>query len=295
MQYFYKIADIVFCIEGDWPKLGQSRLKKYLIDAPADGKYDVRYKMFQECEHIEMPDLSKAVEVNKRHWLKRDDGGYTMIDWIPEFSEKVLNRIDANADWSEIEVRLCCEDFSGLDKNFRAFNAFGEMLHYVLFARSGIAIHSSCIKYADKTVLFSAPSGTGKSTHTRLWKKYYPDTVIINDDLPALRIFEDGDGNKTAYAYGTPWAGKTQTHENEFAPVRAIVFLKQAKENSIRKVSGAEAAVWMLHSIRTPVLPDCMHKSLDMVSKFLETVPVYELSCDISQEAVETVKNELFR
>ncbi len=294
MQYFYKIADIVFCLEGDWPKLAQGRLKEYLIDSPKEGKYDVRYKMFQECEHIEMPDLTNAVEVNKRHWLKRADGGYTMIDWIPEFSEKVLNRIDANADWSEIEVRLCREDFSGLDKDLRTFNAFGEMLHYVLLVRNGIAIHSSCIKVDGQAVLFAAPSGTGKSTHTRLWKKYYPDTAIINDDLPAVRLFEE-EGKKTAYAYGTPWAGKTQTHENESAPIRAIVFLKQAKENSIRKVSGAEAAVWMLQSIRPPVLVDWMKKSLDMSEKVLEAVQTYELSCDMSQEAVETVKKELFK
>lgn len=293
-MFYYKLAGLTVCVEGDWPMLGQGRLREYAIEPPADGFCDVKYVMHQECSEIAMPDLVGAVEVNKRKWMKRPDGGYTMIDWIPEFSEKVLNRIDANADWSHIDVQLCREDFSGLDKDLRAFHAFGEMLPYVLFHHEGIVFHSSCISYQGQAVLFSAPSGTGKSTHTRLWQKYYPETVIINDDMPALRLLENETGARAAFAFGTPWAGKTQLNENTSAPVRAIVFLKRGTVNSIRRVNGAHAAFLLMQAVRKPVLEDLMSAQLDIAAQLMELVPAFELTCDMSQEAVETVRRELF-
>ena len=112
--------------------------------------------------------------------------------------------------------------------------------------------------------------------------------------MPALRILPNEAGEEIPYAFGTPWAGKTQTNENICAPVRAIVFLKQAKENAIRRVSGGEAAFLVLQGSRKPLLEDLMSASLDVAAKLMEKVPAYELSCTISREAVDLVRSELF-
>ena len=295
-MFYYKIAGITIGVEGDWPQLAKSRLADYEIkaDAGSKPKCDVHYVIHQECDNIAMPEAAHAVEMYPHTWMNLKDGGYARVDRVPEFSDKILNCIVANNDWSEIHGYLCREDFSGLPKDFRAFNVIGATLHYVLFRRNGMELHSSCISYRGQAVLFSAPSGTGKSTHTRLWKEFYPETVIINDDMPALRILPNEAGEEIPYAFGTPWAGKTQTNENICAPVRAIVFLKQAKENAIRRVSGGEAAFLVLQGSRKPLLEDLMSASLDVAAKLMEKVPAYELSCTISREAVDLVRSELF-
>ena len=294
-MYYYRIADLTLAVDGDWPQLGIGRMKEYRIGQTSDESLpDVHYHIRQECMEIDMPDMADCVEVNKRLWMHTKDGGYAMVDRVPEFSEKIINCIRANSDWSEVCGELCREDFCGVDKNMRAFQVVGETFPYVLMQHNGMVLHSSCILYQGQAVLFSAPSGTGKSTHTRLWKQYYPETVIFNDDLPAIRMKKDKSGQVTPIAYGTPWCGKTQTNENISAPIRAIVFLKQAAQNEIRRVNGAEAAFLLMQGIRKHVLPDMMQKSLDNASELVSLVPTYELSCNISREAVETVKNILF-
>lgn len=294
-MYYYKIADLFLQIDGDWPQIGIGRMKDYRIEGLPEGKTaDIRYQIRQECEDIAVPNMTDCVEVNKRLWMHTADGGCAMVDRVPEFSEKIINCIRTNEDWSQISGELCREDFCGLDKNMRAFNVVGETFPYVLHRHGGMVLHASCIMYKGQAVLFSARSGTGKSTHTRLWKKYYPETLIINDDLPAIRLKDDGNGSTTAYAYGTPWCGKTQTNENVSTPIRAIVFLNQAPENSLRRLNGAEAAFRLLEGIRRPVLADMMQKSLDAAAEMVSVVPTYELNCTISREAVDLVKTELF-
>lgn len=294
-MYYYKIADLYLQIEGDWPPIGIGRLKNYRLEAlPVGKKADICYHISQECEDIAMPQMLDCTEVNKRFWMHTADGGYAAVDRVIEFSEKIINCIRANGDWSQISGELSREDFCGLDKNMRAFNVVGETFPYVLHSRGGMVLHSSCILYNGQAVLFSAQSGTGKSTHTRLWKRYYPETRIINDDLPAIRIKKEENGNVNAFAYGTPWCGKTQTNENVSAPIRAIVFLNQAPKNELRRISGARAAFRLMEGIRKPVLADMMQNSLDAAANLVSFVPTYELDCTISQEAVELVKNELF-
>ena len=99
-----------------------------------------------------------------------------------------------------------------------------------------LAIHSSCIVCQDKAVLFLGESGTGKSTHTRLWREHVPGAVLLNDDSPMIRI-EDG----KVWAYGSAWSGKTPCYKNERYELAACVRLSQAPANAIRKLSVLQA------------------------------------------------------
>ena len=94
----------------------------------------------------------------------------------------------------------------------------------------GVMLHASCVEYDGKAYLFSARSGTGKSTHTHLWLKYLPGARIINDDKPAIRLV-DG----VFYAYGTPWSGKTDESVNVGVPIAGICFLSRG-ENKIKRI-----------------------------------------------------------
>lgn len=91
-----------------------------------------------------------------------------------------------------------------LDYEMIEYIWMGSEFYNALINFNGMLLHSSCVVYENKAYLFSAPCGTGKSTHTSIWLKRFPDSYILNDDKPALRITENG-----VYAYGTPFSGKT--------------------------------------------------------------------------------------
>ncbi len=146
----------------------------------------------------------------------------------------------------------------------------------------GIMLHSSCVEYEGKAYLFSAPSGTGKSTHTHLWLKYLPGSRIINDDKPAIRIV-----NGKAYAYGTPWSGKTNESVNEGVEIAGICFLSRG-ENKIKRICGVAAIKKFMDQTVRPADKTLMSKMLDILNSILTEIPIYEMSCDMSEEAVRT-------
>lgn len=146
----------------------------------------------------------------------------------------------------------------------------------------GIMLHASCVEYKGKAYLFSARSGTGKSTHTHLWLKYMPGARIINDDKPAIRCI-DG----VYYAYGTPWSGKTDESVNVGVPIEGIAFLSRG-ENSIKRISGIKALPLFMEQTVRPRDKALMENMLEVMDGVLADVPIYEMSCDISREAVET-------
>lgn len=146
----------------------------------------------------------------------------------------------------------------------------------------GIMLHASCVEYEGKAYLFSARSGTGKSTHTHLWLKHLPGSRIINDDKPAIRCI-DG----VYYAYGTPWSGKTDESVNIGVPIAGIAFLSRG-ENSVKRIPGIKALKLFMDQTVRPRDKELMGNALEILNGILTDIPIYELSCDMSEEAVRT-------
>ena len=144
-----------------------------------------------------------------------------------------------------------------------------QLLHY-----DGFYLHASAVEVDGKAYLFSAPSGTGKSTHTRLWQQMFREKAdIFNDDKPALRYL-DG----TWYAYGTPWCGKDGINLNRKVPVAGICFLKQAPHNQIRALSSEEAIPRLLNqTIRQFRNKERLVLLLGHLDKLVRTIPIFEL------------------
>lgn len=157
---------------------------------------------------------------------------------------------------------------------------------------NGFMLHSSGVCVDGYAYLFSADPGTGKSTHTGLWRKYLgEDKVhIINDDKPALRIKDN-----RIYVYGTPWSGKTDQNLNISMPIGAIVFLEQSKENHIKEISVQEAIPLILQQTIRPTQPEIYNQLFDVLDKLLRETTVYRLGCDMSKEAVMLSYNTIRR
>ena len=158
-----------------------------------------------------------------------------------------------------------------------------------IIKRGGFFLHCSCLQYRGKAVIFTAPSGTGKSTHASLWRKHFGDEVVmINDDKPLVREQEDG-----FVIYGTPWRGKHGIGANISAPIGAVYFLEQAPENSVEPIDGFTALSLLMQQTVIPRGREDTSTLLDMLGRLIEATPMFRLKCNISDEAVITAASAL--
>ena len=146
-----------------------------------------------------------------------------------------------------------------------------------------LAIHSSCIVYRNKAVLFLGESGTGKSTHTRLWREHVSGTKLLNDDSPMVRI-----ENGKVWVYGSAWSGKTPCYKKERYELKALVRLSQAPYNRIKKLPVLQA-YGALHPSCAPefAYDEALYdKVSEIIGQILSNVPAYHLACLPDREAV---------
>ena len=286
---YYKIANIILEIENVNYDTFHNRMREYKLDYIPEN-VDVKISYF-ENDNISVPEEEYSYSKNNKRWVKNSKG-YIFYDYYEQYN-KVYTYIEANADWSKIKYIIsdASSEF-GVSNDVRSFNLLSLIMQNVILYRNGMVIHSSAIDYKGNGIAFFAPSGTGKSTHTSLWKKFYPDdVVIINDDSPIVKC-EDGN----LIMYGTPWSGKSNINTNRSVPLKAIVFLRQAHENSIRKVKNAiEALQVIMPEIYKPKFEDMANLNMDMLDKIIKNTPMYVMYCNISKEAVDTVKNEVIK
>ena len=142
-----------------------------------------------------------------------------------------------------------------------------------LLAFDGSFLHSSAVVLDGKAYLFSAPSGTGKSTHTEKWCRLF-GARYLNDDKPALRLV-DG----VWMAYGTPWSGKHDLSSNEGVPVGGVAVLRRGEDNTITRMQPAEALPWIMSQTSFRLRREHMEKQLVLMDRFLRQVPIWQLSC----------------
>ena len=147
----------------------------------------------------------------------------------------------------------------------------------------GFLIHGSCIAVDGQAYLFTAKSGTGKSTHARLWMRLLGEKAqYINDDKPLVR-FRDG----VPLIYGTPWDGKHHLSANASAPLRAVCILERSAENHIKKISAAEAYPMLVQQTYRPADPLALAKTLQLLDRLAKCVSFYRLGCNMEPQAAE--------
>lgn len=169
------------------------------------------------------------------------------------------------------------------DAYLESLALFRKLCDYALSKKDGIIFHSSAIMVDGQAYLFTAPSGTGKSTHARLWREMLGDrAIMINDDKPIIR-YVDGE----FYVYGTPWNGKHRLDTNTRAKIKAICNIYQAKENKIEKADLGEMLITILNQTLRPSEVGMVDKLFNLIDKLLSQVELYKLGCNISREAAE--------
>lgn len=158
----------------------------------------------------------------------------------------------------------------------------GSSFYRQLLKFDGMLIHASAVVKDGFAYLFSAPCGTGKSTHTNLWRETFGEeqVLMLNDDKPALRR-EDGKW----YAYGTPWSGKTDQNINTKVPLAGICVLGRGQENQIAPYGGTGAVHDILEQTARSANAGFMVKLLELLDKLVTAVPVWKLECNMDPQA----------
>ena len=154
-----------------------------------------------------------------------------------------------------------------------------------LLERDTLLLHGSTVAVDGVAYLFTAPCGTGKSTHTRLWRERFGDrAVMVNDDKVFLKLSQDG-----VWAFGSPWTGKHGIGTNTCVPLKGICFLQRGIENRIQKALPEK---WLPELIHQSFLPEERYASL--VYQLVQRIPLWEMSCNKSPQASEVAYEAMF-
>ena len=150
-----------------------------------------------------------------------------------------------------------------------------------LFEREVLMTHGSTVAVDGKAYLFTASCGTGKSTHTRLWRQVFGTrAVMVNDDKPFLKITETG-----VLACGSPWSGKHGLDTNITVPLQGICILDRGKENRIARICAEEALPMLLHQSYCPLEPEKRPRFEELVKLLAERTPLWHMECNMDPEA----------
>lgn len=267
-----------------------NRMKAF--ECNESGKPDILVEIAQ-CSHIEKPEGSMLISESIK-WLRKEDkdGGFHIYSTDRE-ENQILSHIETNNEWSSANIKFLRNEIDEEESesikiwpDIHTFMLMGIIFRNNLLNKGGIVMHASSIAWNGKGILFTAPSGTGKSTHVRLWEKYFGDTVkVVNDDTPAIR-FE----NDELMLCGTPWSGSSDKFENIEVPIKAIIVLEQAPQNSIRRLEVFEALPRIMPRCFLPYFDEeLMKKAYDVLEKLINRIPVYLLNCRPDKEAMELV------
>lgn len=157
-------------------------------------------------------------------------------------------------------------------------------LSICLLSKNTILMHGSAVAVDDEAYIFTAESGTGKSTHARLWRENLDKRVImVNDDKPFLRVEED-----RIVVCGSPWNGKHGLGENIEVPLRAICVLEQAKENHIERIDFTDAIPVLMQQIYIPTQEAyTAEKALELADRIYSGVDLFRLGANMEPEAAK--------
>ena len=152
-----------------------------------------------------------------------------------------------------------------------------------LIGRNTLMLHGSTVAVDGFAYLFTAPCGTGKSTHTRLWRELFGDrAVMVNDDKPFLRITSEG-----VFAYGSPWSGKHGLASNICVPLNGICLLHRGSENMIQRADPTNLIDLLFHQTHKPEEQSANQFVQTLVDRLIDVVPLWEMHCNKNLDAAK--------
>lgn len=262
----YLIAGMVIEFEYRYDQYFKNNIENYIYEGsrPVDHTITVKYALeLKEPESKLHRIFSKSVSGLKAY-MNYDEGYRNIEIWIDE---------DTFTDAATAEY------------------VYTGMIFLELAQRHGLLpLHGSAINYKGDVILFSAPSGTGKSTHARMWKHLYGDDVTwVNDDKPLLEVTPEG-----IYVYGAPFSGQYSSNSNEKKPLKAIVFLKQGITDNVEVLTEKDALKHLMTNTLRPSEAELWDQALNQFEQIIGRIPIYMLDASLSTSAVKSIKKAIY-
>lgn len=204
---------------------------------------------------------------------------YDQTDFFKEYITDELEEYSISINESDIEFERKLDIYHLSDKYLETLAIYRKVVN-ALIEKDILLIHGSCVCKDGVGYLFTAKSGTGKSTHTRLWRKVFKDCYMINDDKPLIRY-----KNNQFYIYGTPWNGKHKLSTNTCVPLKAICVLTRGEMNKIYPLDSNEAFINLYTQIYKMDDTDKVSKTFELINKIMEKVSLYKLECNMEDDA----------
>jgi len=219
--------------------------------------------------------MDLVIEIDAKHEL--------LTQRIQAYLISNSDRIDISINVSEERLQKGIKDNPQLSLSEAEYIFTSIIFYREILKFNSFVIHSSAVVVDDKVYAFSAKSGTGKSTHTKLYLKIFKGSYIINDDKPAYRYI---DGKFKVY--GTPWSGKDDISVNRGVDLQGLCFIKRGTSNKIYPVEKKEAISKLIQQTMLPTKKDNLILLLGLLDKFIRLYPICEICCDMSKKAAET-------
>lgn len=277
---YYKIAGVIFELRFPFDYL---EMEQYQLYAIPETEPDIILSFTEE--RVEIPIGEEALTVGYNRITQTEKEFYVELlggDMQTAYGCLVLPREEAHF----FQGYLYPGAQKYLPHATQVFKAIS--IDHLLNRQNRYILHASYIKWNDVAILFSAPSGTGKSTQAELWEKY-ARAEIINGDRAII-----GQSGNQWTAYGSPYAGSSGIFKNVSTKLGAIVVLRQNTENHLEKISGKEALRYLYEECIVHTWDRLYIEILmDLLVRTVEQIPVFRLECRPDEESVEMLRKEL--
>lgn len=289
----YKVADHLFSIELSPEYNMEEILPSYTSfnipesEANEDALFTLQCVPYG-CLNLYSGVFNQSGDSDLGSWELSENKDHYIID-IEYYKGMPRHRMVCNKDFSNCQAAVLLEDPFGK----AVLNSFISMaFSQSCTLKNTIIIHSSVIKLNGIGYAFLGKSGTGKSTHSQLWLSHIPGSTLLNDDNPAIRVFENGE----IKIYGTPWSGKTPCYKAEEANLGGLVQLRQDKDNSIKVIKAIEAYFLLLASTSSIKDNKAINSAVGQtIEDIVNKVPCLYLKNKPDKEAAELCHNTLIQ
>lgn len=285
--YDFSIAGLRLRVESEFALQDLYELTHYAVPYSPDVPCDVRYSL--ACLPDDWQVRGERIIQDRQNAVYRWQNQQHRYYFWNLLSEDrfIVSCCDLN-DLGRCAIYLQRRDVERLLPQFRLSAFFG--LERVLLERQAFQLHASVIDWHGQGILFTAPSGTGKSTQADLWCRL-EEAQVLNGDRAIISC-----NQSPVTVCGSPYAGSSGIYTNAEVPVRAVVALSQAPENTLEHLSPLAAFRWLYPQV-TVLSWD--HGFVDGISqlllKLIDSVPVYHLACRPDADAVAVLKRELIK
>ena len=234
---------------------------------------------------LEEPKLKPIVKVDEGptpYYIYKDDSG-NYLWFIKNRQMKKTVSFYISSDWRNFKIFP-----ENKEEGVSVFNNFGKIFAYSLLNYNSIMFHGVLLEYKEKGIVILAPSGTGKTTHARMWRDY-KKAIIINGDKTICKKVDN-----EWYAYGSPWFGTSGECINRKVTIDAMVILERENENRVFKLNRFDAALQLMKRMYAPTWDEkLLNNALDKINDIVNDVPILKLECLPNLDSVETLESAL--